>query len=185
MSVERAVALVVAFVASACGAKDVVVAQEVEAGPRPCASDLECRKDDYCAKASCTAIEGVCERRPATCPDDGAPVCGCDGITYWNDCLRRQVGVAAATQGACPPGVAAACGGPMNAPCANPKASCARLLPPGPCPPDVKGACWIMPATCAPAPPAWIPCGPQTQCVDTCSAIRSGMPAREPPQGCP
>jgi len=176
----------VLLLAAACGAKDVVVAYEVEAGARPCTTEAECHKNEACVKAACGATSGTCERRPDVCPNDGAPVCGCDGISYWNDCLRRQAGVAAATQGACPIDSGAPCGGKMNAPCANARASCARLLPPGPCPPDARGTCWILPDTCPAATVAWLACGPQPmQCVDTCTAIRSGQPAHTPGQGCP
>jgi hypothetical protein len=59
-------------------------------------------------------------------------------------------------------------------------------LPPGAmCPPDLSGACWVLPDTCPapgmPGPPmppfhdCAMPMGVGT-CVNACEAIRSGRP---------
>ena len=45
------------------------------------------------------------------CEEAPQPVCGCDGITYWNDCLRRAAGITAKRFGECDPGVAQTSGG--------------------------------------------------------------------------
>jgi hypothetical protein len=44
---------------------------------------------------------GTCKAKPSTCPGSWAPVCGCNGATYANDCYRLQAGVPLQHQGAC------------------------------------------------------------------------------------
>ena len=44
---------------------------------------------------------GTCVAVPAECPQQGPRVCGCDGVTYRNDCERLKAGARLAKQGAC------------------------------------------------------------------------------------
>jgi YVTN family beta-propeller protein len=45
--------------------------------------------------------QGVCVEIPVACPDNVDPVCGCDGITYGNDCEADTVGVSIDHVGPC------------------------------------------------------------------------------------
>jgi len=81
--------------------------------PSPCEScggARTCPSDSYCAtnaagdfRSRCNPMgSGYCAPRPTTCSAATAPVCGCDGQTYTNDCLRRMAGVNLNHTGACP-----------------------------------------------------------------------------------
>jgi len=64
----------------------------------PCSPGLVCNLLECSFKA-----KGVCVFKPLSCPPVIAPVCGCGGVTFQNDCLRLQAGIGLAAQGACPP----------------------------------------------------------------------------------
>jgi hypothetical protein len=46
-------------------------------------------------------LAGTCVAVPSTCQEAGPPVCGCDGLTYANECQLLKAGVRAAKQGEC------------------------------------------------------------------------------------
>ncbi len=155
---------------------------------RECATNDDCHLDEWCSKATCQDAIGACSRRPVICGTEPDPYCGCDGITYFNDCLRSAHGVAASTPHECGP-TALECGGPTQIACPA-DSYCALLLPVGPvvrCPRDVPGSCWILPDACGPTVSGgdrWMPCGPPAACVDSCTAIKAGSPYWRATRGC-
>jgi len=117
------------------------------AASEPCGDVSDCDNYFFCQKDSCSAPMGTCQTRPLFCDPDPVPVCGCDGVTYWNDCYRRQFGVASSAPGECS-GYARRCN--VGADCGNFPAYCAHILPPGRTCADVtnplpEGICWVIP----------------------------------------
>lgn len=132
-----------------------------------------CPVGEYCDAPGCNA--GFC--KPIGNIVDGMknPVCGCDGVSYWNDTVAAQSGMSVKAAGQCSP--SKSCGGIANAQCANGQfcnfkvdnaMSCAIA--------DLSGECWGMPKVC----PAIVGIGPQTRecnadsCTDECDLIKSG-----------
>jgi hypothetical protein len=84
------------------------VHDEVGENDRFCSTDVECHPAMICdfEDSSCQAsyLEGLCEL-PGPCPDSSsgrdASVCGCDGVTYANDCMRINAGVVFEHRGKC------------------------------------------------------------------------------------
>jgi hypothetical protein len=193
----KTLAIVTSLLLASCAVDEIIAATSdgpPDAGHRSpmhtCSTNADCHDDERCAKPTCDEKTGECVPRPTVCPPDLAPSCGCDGITYFNDCWRRVRGVAASTPNECEANVVL-CGGPTHATC--PAGSTCALLssdPPTPmCPADSTGVCWVLPPRCSPNTPGdiygWIPCGPPAPCVDTCNAIRAGVPHGQMLAGCP
>jgi hypothetical protein len=203
---------VAGVIASACGTPDAVVAEQIPicvAQGGACRTSNDCCSDDggpgidggstmfFCSKTSCGAEQGSCQ--PTSCDPNalGTPTCGCSGVWYLNDCLRRQHGEPAAVGelsacptkpcgfgdgGACPEG--SYCG-LIEPDCNQPSASIAAQ----------SSACWVLPSPC-PSPstetfgPYQIP--PITalscktnMCMDLCRALEQQAPIVFPSKSCP
>jgi hypothetical protein len=146
-----------------------------------CVESSECGPGAFCDRHRCHEPAGTCVQFPVSCTDDEHPVCGCDGITYFNDCLRRAAGVAGSEIEECT-ATAVSCGAPGET-CPE-GALCARLTgSQGPgrpaCHLPQRGHCWVVPAACPPPgrPDRWDECSDDVtaiHCAGTCSAILSG-----------
>jgi hypothetical protein len=144
---------------------------------RVCNADADCAVGEFCEcrVGSCAKTGGICVARPAICPDVVTPVCGCDGVTYGNDCLREQAGACKLHNGACTATggcfdtIARTCTGQSCSPtsgCPLPNQFCSPACssppPTGRCFDTLARKCTAE--TCDPGHP----CLPNEFCVPTC-----------------
>ena len=159
-----------------CAPTDVVVAVHDGgmADKDLCTDDSHCRGNEFCARDSCNDENGHCERRQVSVDSTFSPVCGCDGVVYWNDSVRKQLGINMAgqeSQPECNVG-GLACSGPGTCPHG---ASCARESKT--CTSDTTGACWQLPPNCPPPGGLrFVRCADTTTCAAACEAFRTEEP---------
>lgn len=114
---------------------------------------IPCDDGEYCNLGvgnCCCDFQGVCEPIPFGCPDNIDPVCGCDGVTYFNPCEAAAAGQSIDHYGPC----GQVCGGITGIPCDDDEYC---NLGVGNCCCDFQGVCEQIPQAC---PDVWDPvCG--------------------------
>lgn len=87
----RAAGVVLVFCLAALGCDGDPMTGE-DSGPACDRSGLFCTADEYCARPPDCRGPGFCNPRPTVCSTDGPEVCGCDGVTYANECEANAAG---------------------------------------------------------------------------------------------
>jgi hypothetical protein len=159
-----------------CGTDEIVVAQ-VNVG-QPCKTMSDCLLGEYCDIGTCDADGGTCQVPPTSCDSDNSfdQVCGCDGVLFWNDCVRRSHSVAAVSHDCMSPSPPRDC---ADQPC-PPGSICGKFN--FNCSPanTALSTCWVLPATCpSDNMGRYSSCDGTRPCMNLCTAIGTGEQYKE------
>lgn len=138
------------------------------------ATGAECASTEYCDAPTCGS--GTCKARPAAPGLDFAPVCGCDGVTYWNASQAASTGASSGATGECSGPSTKTCGGLVGATCPSGDVCVVDLSSSPTClVSDAGGRCWFVPSggTCPGGTNGYRDCTTST-CTSHCNAIKSG-----------
>jgi hypothetical protein len=142
-----------------------------------CTKTSDCAVQEYCAKAACADLYGQCLPRPFGCWDAEQPVCGCDGINYWNPCTAALHGINVRHLGSCNANEAFVCAPDASFGCPVAGAVCGTLLEDeSDCViPDLTAACWVLPQNCNGGANGWRACNaPLGACLSRGAALEDG-----------
>ena len=136
----------------------------------------ECNQGLFCNAPGCNS--GTCQV-PLPVPSqikDYVPVCGCDGVNYYNSTISASFGIPTDHAGVCTTLEEVSCT-KMGSPCTAGLFCSAEVANAGACPQSpsdvVQGVCWGVPVACDTNGPKGRGCGAGAQCADTCSLIQS------------
>ena len=202
-------ALVVSGTAG-CGNETIPIAMvndaSVDAGAVACAvggTGLDggsgCQEGQFCETRSCGATAGFCtEIHGEPCDSTSySPECGCDGVSYFNSCVRRAASISATSETTCDNQATVktrSCDSalPLFPSCPNGSNGCAVIVPNSVVVPfevaDASissvcnipqianaGICWVLPDCPSSGALHLRSCG-VSRCIDACSAMRTGGP---------
>lgn len=103
-SLTSAIALLSLFVLSLDCALDREQPNLAQEG-KPCGVyGIKCEAGLFCDSDDLGSIVGTCTEISESCIQDFYPVCGRDGETYFNDCVRKSAEVSLAHVGPCEEG---------------------------------------------------------------------------------
>lgn len=151
------------------------------AGGATCVDNSGCTDLEYCAKSSCAAkAEGRCTVRPTDCANAKLGVfCGCNGLTYHDQCLMHEDGQNSSAAAPCTKAekVTVTCTFLDDTACVDAGGECAlKAEACGNVPVGEIGTCWVLPDACpgSDGQTAQL-CGDQVDlgCQSECAAIKA------------